>query len=149
MAIVGAMSLFGCSRVIYTNDQAMNKYKTKDDVLKQFGPPTEKITDSLEQWLYRYGKVSKQPSQPTGYMEVKNASTKDVEVFTLYDRFIIFSFDQKGNVVQWYTKGVDFTKKTFSLGRTVGLVAGSVATAVIAGVIIGNSMSFSFNWSAR
>jgi hypothetical protein len=147
LAAVGVMTLFGCSKIIYTNDQVLSQYKTKDDVLKQFGPPTEKITDTVEQWLYRYQKVSKQRSEPTGYMEVKNASTKDVEAFTFYGRFVIFSFDQKGNVVQWYTKDVDFTQKTFSPGRTIGLVAGSIGAAVIVAVIIASSMSFKFDLS--
>jgi hypothetical protein len=57
MVLLSILSLFSCTKTIYTHQQVLDRYKTKQDVSKTFGIPTEKKTsDNAEQWLYKFEK---------------------------------------------------------------------------------------------
>ncbi|HZY37465.1 MAG TPA: hypothetical protein VFE53_12495 [Mucilaginibacter sp.] len=134
IALLGMAPLFSCTKTIYTHQQAMSKYITKDDVVKNFGIPTERLkNDSTDQWLYRFEKNAQPAGQreQSKYTATINNRTADVQIFTFPKRFLLFSFDKEGKVIQWSGEGVDLGKKKFYAGRTIGLVAGiAAATAV-------------------
>jgi len=132
--LLSTLSLFSCSKLIYSNEQVMNKYKTKGDVIKQFGPPTEKRSaDAAEEWLYSYDRQAGNP----------DTTAKKVTNFSIYKRFIIFNLDMQGNVLNWRCEGVDFGKRKAQPGKTLALVAGSVG--LIAGLVTLAMHSFTFN----
>jgi hypothetical protein len=134
--IVCMISLFGCTKVLYTQDEVLGRYKTRNDVQKTFGMPTEKkISDTTERWLYRYdvhdsfNKHSVQLHQ--------NAQTVTVNELSKYDRYLLFSFDRNGNMVRCDYTGVDLTVKKKDTGATIGLVVACTAAALL--VVVGLS----------
>jgi hypothetical protein len=112
--------LCGCTTVRYTQQQVMDRYKTSQDVKKQFGLPNEKmVSDTTEEWLYSYS-----GSKIEGSVE-----TSTVPQFGEYKRYVIFSFNKQGNVVRWQSQHADLTEKKVSPVKTIALLAalGTVA----------------------
>jgi len=131
LVLLSTLSLLSCTKIIYTTDQVIDRYKTKQDVLNAFGIPTEKkISDTSERWLYRYDKNFGEHD----YKQYHNTQTLTVNDFGKYGRYLIFSFDTKGSVIRADYTGVDLTVKKQDTGATIVLVA--VGLAVVAVSII-------------
>ncbi|HEY8782998.1 MAG TPA: hypothetical protein VIM16_15335 [Mucilaginibacter sp.] len=144
IALLSMLSLFSCSKVIYSNEQAMNEFKTKESIIKKLGLPDEKRTaeDGEEEWLYKYDTGNSRAS----YSIVQNPDANtNVVNFSMYKRYIKFRMDAHGNVLSWQCEGVDFAKRQARPVQTVALIAG------IAGLIIGltsiivNSIHVTYN----
>jgi len=112
VAILSLLSLFGCSKTLYTHDEVLGRYKTKQDVQKTFGIPTEKsVSDTSERWLYSYDKRHNVELH-------QNTQTATVNEFGKYERFLIFSFDKKDNVVRYDYTGIDLAVRKKKTGAT-------------------------------
>jgi hypothetical protein len=123
IALLSMLSLFSCSKVIYTNEQVMNDFKTKESIVKKFGMPDEKRTgEDAEEWLYKYNRSN----SFTDHSITKFPNTINVINFGMYKRYIIFNMDLHGNVLSWQCEGVDFTERKPDPGKTIALVVGSV-----------------------
>ena len=131
LLLLGMLSLFSCTQVIYSHEQVMDRYKTKQNIAKVFGLPTEKITrDTSEKWLYKYsGSHSRD--------EYRNVSTLDVPEFGKYKRYVVFNFDKQGNVASWEYQGVNFAERGEDSAATVlaALFGGFLLFASILGVL--------------
>ena len=129
--------LISCTKTLYTHEEYMGRYKTQQEIVTKFGIPTEKFADdTTEQWLYKF--INDYPDRVhPSFTQVTNASSHTVKTFTEYDSFVIFTFDKHGKVMQWYAKGIDFTHKKVSAGRTVGLIAGIAAVLLFIGLTMG------------
>jgi len=126
VAILNLLSLFGCSKTLYTHDEVLGRYKTKQDVQKTFGIPTEKsVSDTSERWLYSYDKRHNVELH-------QNTQTATVNEFGKYERFLIFSFDKKDNVVRYDYTGIDLAVRKKKTGATIALIGGAVAVTAIA-----------------
>jgi len=126
VAILSLLSLFGCSKTLYTHDEVLGRYKTKQDVQKTFGIPTEKsVSDTSERWLYSYDKRHNVELH-------QNTQTATVNEFSKYERFLIFSFDKKDNVVRYDYTGIDLAVRKKKTGATIALIGGAVAVTAIA-----------------
>lgn len=126
VAILSLLSLFGCSKTLYTHDEVLGRYKTKQDVQKTFGIPTEKsVSDTSERWLYSYDKRHNVELH-------QNTQTATVNEFGKYERFLIFSFDKKDNVVRYDYTGIDLAVRKKKTGATIALIGGAVAVTAIA-----------------
>jgi hypothetical protein len=137
MALLSMLSLFSCSKVIYTQQQVLDTYKTKESIIKKFGAPTEKLTgDTTEEWLYSY--EGRNPNT-----EHVNSSSINVANFNIYERFIKFTIDKQGNVLNWQCVGVDFAERKKAPGKTVALIAGGVGLIAILAWIASNNIHFS------
>jgi hypothetical protein len=135
IALLGMLSLFSCSKVIYTNEQVMNDFKTKESIVKKFGMPDEKRTGELgEEWLYKYH----QHNSFTDHSITQYPNTNSINVinFGMYKRYIIFNMDLHGNVLGWQCVGVDFTKRKAAPGKTIALVVGSVGLVIVLTTIL-------------
>ena len=125
VAILSLLSLFGCSKTLYTHDEVLGRYKTKQDVQKTFGMPTEKsVSDTSERWLYSYDKRHNVELH-------QNTQTATVNEFSEYERFLIFSFDKKDNVVRYDYTGIDLAVRKKKTGATIALIGGAVAVTAI------------------
>src|SRR6202000_3084639 len=133
MAILSMLSLFSCTKVIYTHEQVLDQYMSKTEVMKRFGIPTEKMTkDSTEEWLYRYDSYNTITQHSVE--EYHNTQTATVTEFNRYKRYLIFTFDLKGSVIRNDFQGVDLTVKKKDPVATVALItAGGV-------VILGSTL---------
>jgi hypothetical protein len=139
MTILCMISLFGCSKVVYTHDQVLNNYTTKKDVMKRFGMPTEKrMIDSAEAWLYRFDR--KDSFTKHSVDEYQNVQTATVTDFNRYKRYLIFVFDQKGNVIRNDYQGVDLAVKKKDTGATIALVAAGVGVIFGATALLAHSL---------
>ncbi|MBS1523415.1 MAG: hypothetical protein JST50_20610 [Bacteroidetes bacterium] len=141
--ILCMVSLFGCTRVLYTQDEVLGRYKTRNDVQKTFGIPTEKqVSDTSERWLYRYDRHNSFSDHSVELHH--NIQTVTVNDFSKYDRYLLFSFDRNCNVVRCDYTGVDLTVKKQDTGATIGLVVGCTAALLLIAVGVSH-MSFGIN----
>jgi hypothetical protein len=131
-ALLSMLSMFSCTKTIYTHAQVLGKLQTKEDVTKVFGVPTERKTnETLEAWIYKYDR-----SNRNGIQKVDNAATADVKELSTFKRYVLFVFDKNGSLIKWDSKGVNLAVKKVSAGKTIGLVVGIAGGAVVL-VIIG------------
>ena len=138
--LLSMVSLFGCTKVLYTHEEVLGRYKTRNDVQKTFGIPTERqVNDTAERWLYQY---DKHDSFNKHYVELHhNVQTVTVSDFSKYDRYLLFSFDKAGNVVRCDYTGVDLTVKKKDKGATIALVV--LCTGLVIGmIVVGSNMTF-------
>ena len=120
--LLSMMSLLGCTKVMYTNEQVISLYKTKKDVLKRFNIPTEKkVNDSTEQWLYRYDRNNSFADH--SLVEYQNLSTNNVKEFNRYKRYIIFMMDKQGDIIRCDYHGVNLAVREKNTAGTIALVA--------------------------
>jgi hypothetical protein len=143
--LLSTLSLFSCTKTIYTHEQVLGRYQTKQDVMKTFGIPTEKKTnDTTEEWLYRYERNDS--FRKHSVEEFHNIQTANVADFNRYKKYLIFTFDQKGNVIRADFEGVDLAvKKADALGTIVLVVAGAGIVLGAAAIAISNT-SFSIGY---
>jgi hypothetical protein len=131
IAFLSMLSLFGCTKTIYTHEQVLDLYQTKQDVIKKLGIPTEKKTsDTTEEWLYRYERYD--TFKKHSVEAFHNTQTVSVADFNRYKKYLIFTFDQKGNVIRSDSHGVNFAVKKVDAFGTVVLIAAGVG--VVAGL---------------
>jgi hypothetical protein len=156
LVIVGQLlSQFSCTKTIYSHQQVMQSYKTKNNVMRQFGPPDEKIKgkDFAEEWLYDADKASafgksktKVKVNGTYYAHIDTLHTKTVNEFTAYLTYIKFAFDDEGNTIKYETSpGINFAEKKSNPVGTALIVVGAVGAMVAISVVaVDNSLK---NWN--
>jgi hypothetical protein len=133
LAVLTMLSLFSCTKVLYTHEQVVDRYKTKQDVSKTFGIPTEKKTgDNVEQWLYKFEKDDS--FKEHAVKEYHNTQTATVTDFNKFNKYLIFTFDLQGNVTRCDYSGVDLTVKTKDKEATIVIIA--LGAVVLAGLIV-------------
>jgi hypothetical protein len=124
LALSGILLLLSCTKTVYTHEQVLDSYKTKQDVARKFGRPKEKqTTDNAERWLYKYEGHS--PAD-----RISNEKVAYVTELGKYDRYLIFSFNNQGNVTGWNCAGVSFAYKKPNITGTALLVAGVIVFIV-------------------
>jgi len=142
-ALLGMLSLFSCTKVLYTHEQVMNRYQTKQDVIGKFGMPTEKKTDedSTEEWLYKFDRKGAFSDHAT----VEQMKNKAVAVtgFSRYKRYIIFTIDKQDRVIMTQFDGVNLEERVKNPGGTVALVAGGMVLIGLM-VVAAHAITFSF-----
>ena len=149
LALLSIIALPGCTKVIYTHQQVIDSYKTKDQLTKKFGIPTQKkMSGDTEEWLYRY--EMKSTGKPI-VSQAENVKTADVTEFTMFKRYIIFAFDKQGNITGQRSEGVDLTQKEKAPGKTIALIGGCVAVTVAVvwvatNAILKSSFSYGGSW---
>ena len=136
--IPGMVLLFGCTRVLYTQDEVLGRYKTRNDVQRTLGIATERqVSDTSERWLYRY---DRHDSFSQHSVELhRNTQTITVDDFSQYDRYLLFSFDKNGKVVRCDYTGVDLTVKKKDTGATIGLVVACTAAVLLIAVVVSHA----------
>jgi len=137
-----ALLQLGCTKVVYTHEQVVDLYKTKQDLIKAFKMPTEKKTnDSTEEWLYRYDRNTSLTDHSIA--EFPNVVTTNVTEFSKFKRYIIFTIDKRGNVIMCYYKGVDLAVRKKNTGGTIALIA--LGVLLVAMSYVGSqTISFSY-----
>jgi len=140
LMLLGMLSLFSCTKIVYTHEQVISLYKTKQDVTKTFGIPTEKkMNEGTEEWLYRYDKAG-----PHSSKEFQNTITTNVTEFNRYDRYIMFTMDKQGNIIRCDYVGVDLAVRKNNPAGTIVLIAAGVALITV-GYLAAQSTTFTYN----
>jgi len=126
----------------------MQTFRTKEDVIKQFGQPDE-ILASVDtvQWLYNCSPSSNFAATRTkvkigGTYRSSNGNynvPRDVKQFSGYEQFVRFTMNNQGKVLDWKSSGKNFAQRK---GKTLVNVAIIVGAVAIVTVIIG---SLAFN----
>jgi hypothetical protein len=146
IAILSMLSLFSCTKVIYTHEQVLNQYMAKPDVIKRFGIPTEKVTkDSTEEWLYRYDSYNTITQH--SIEEYHNTQTASVTEFNRYKRYLIFTFDLKGNVIRNDFQGVDLSIKKKNTVATIALITAGAAVILGGTLYASNHLFDGWTWT--
>jgi hypothetical protein len=116
------LSLFCCTKVVYTNQQVVGRYKTKREVTQKFGLPAEKLMGSTrEEWLYRF-----ESRFPMKHLELENLDTTSTVVtqFKRNGKYAIFTFDMRGNVLSSEFRNIDAAERKLATGKTIALLGG-------------------------
>ena len=127
--------LCSCAKKVYTHQQVMQSFHTKDDVKKRFGKPDQVKKDTvMEEWVYNQdvagntGKTAKQDTVIATNAIPDTLKTKVVK----HSKYIRFIFDRDGNVAGYKSNGIDLSHVTKdSFGLTVLKVLGITALLVI------------------
>lgn len=134
--------LCSCSKRLYTHQQVMQSFHTKDDVFKRFGnPDIKRMADSTEIWIYNHDVSGKHP-QPIAKTPSANDTTKvstdSIQTVTAQSQnvYINFMFDRTGNIVGYKSNGVDLSYvKKVSAGTNILNALGVVALiAIVVGI---------------
>jgi hypothetical protein len=150
LAVLVVFSSVSCTKVIYTTQQNLASYSTKDQVLERFGIPTEKREEGyVTEWIYYYGSVN--ISSQLTYAQVHaNATASGNSVYgsaygsqntntvsTNVARYVKFTFEGRGRVTKYEWQGVDLSTRKAAPGRTIACVL--VGVAAIAAIVIAAS----------
>ncbi|MFI5162639.1 MAG: hypothetical protein ACHQHN_15275 [Sphingobacteriales bacterium] len=142
-AFLSMLSLFSCTKIVYTHEQVIGLYKTKQDVMKAFKIPTEKkMSDSTEEWLYRYDRNTSFTDHTIA--EFPNTHTVDVTDFNRYKRYIIFTMDKQGNIIRCDYEGVDLAVRKKNPAGTIALIAGGLVIITM-GYVGSQNISWSYS----
>jgi len=127
--------LCSCSKKLYTHQQVMQSFHSKDDVLKRFGnPDIKRMADSTEIWIYNRDMGAKSFDSTAKLSKINTDTTKALPMVK-QGKYINFMFDRSGNVVGYKSNGIDLTyEKKISAGTNILKALG---TAAIIAVIVG------------
>ncbi len=148
--LLGLISLCSCSKVVYTHQQVLQSFRTRNDVAKQFGVPNEKITgEGIEMWTYNRDTLSavQAVNKPD---TLKNSHTAidslKANQYNRHDKYIKFTFDTAGNVTGYKSNGVNLsTTKKDNFGKGLLNVLGVTAVViVIVGVTLAKDGNLDF-----
>jgi hypothetical protein len=135
--------LTSCTKTVYSHKDFMEQFRTKDQVVRQFGVPYKKGEDGdYTEYVYDFGHTV----VGMGYKNSNtNASVTD-DGNSIYgrsntngyggvrydelNRHVRFVFDNRNNVVSYETQGVDFSKKKTAVGRTILLFTLSIGAGI-------------------
>ena len=122
LILMWILTIGGCTKVLNSQQQIMQRDTTKAQVSKDFGRPAEKRqSEETEEWLYNYGAGSAN----------SNFETNTVTQFSQFSSYVKFTFDGNGNVTKWDSHGVNKEVRQKNTSGTIVLVVGLV------GILIG------------
>jgi hypothetical protein len=131
--LMSTVTLCSCTHTLYTHQQVLQKCRTKDDVLKQFGQPDEvNPGPGFDQWTYNMEKQQspKKSQKDEATIAVPDSLVRDSlqrvnpDKFTKYVKFI---FDKQGNVTGYKAEGIDLThKEKDSFGKSFVTITGGI-----------------------
>ena len=152
LALMGLLSIYSCTKVIYSHRQVMQSFHTKEAVVKQFGLPDQmRETNRVTEWLYNCDSTSTFASNTrvringtyNPVIDSINTNSVAVKQFTLHSKYVKFAFDKQGNVLNYDSHGVNFAEREKNTIGTVLLVTGSVAFVIVVASIISVNAAFS------
>ena len=124
--LIPLLILCGCTHTMYTHQQVLQKCRTKDDVLKQFGQPDEKIPgEGMEQWVYR---MDKGPApMPDSLKSKPDSLAADTAQYVPQEKYVKFMFDDQGKVMGYKASGVDLTRRVKdNFGKSFVTITGGI-----------------------
>lgn len=123
-AVLFLLFLTSCTKTIYSHEDVITRQQTKEDVIKQFGLPSEKFEDNgYTQYVYDYGSTTVSSSYGRRNTNVTvnsssnslygsaNSNAYVVGRMSTYTNYAKFVFDSNDRLIRWETKGVDFAEK--------------------------------------
>jgi len=137
--LMASLSISGCSKIVYTHEQVMQSYHTKNDVIKQFGYPEQRREiGGTTEWVYSCDSASTLFNSKTkigvngSYNGIPDSlKMVNVNEFTNYNKYLRFTFDVQGNVLKYDSRNVSFVKRKANPAATVLVVLGSVAATIL------------------
>jgi hypothetical protein len=136
LIVITLLIFSSCTRVLYTHNQVMDRYHTKEEIIARFGLPTEKRQgENIEEWIYDFGTISKGRGTGVGYRGISFSSGQ----YDNTQKFIKFTFDSNGKLLKWDSQSVDLTEKKVSTGKTIAGVIILLGLSIAAGIALGNS----------
>lgn len=124
--LIFLLPFVSCTKVIYTHDQVMSRYSTKDQVISEFGLPTYKRSEGkIEEFIYSFG------SRLVG-QSFSNEGLRTTRI-NEYERYVKFTFSNN-NVTKWASQGVDYKVTKPNSGGTVLLIISIVLLSL--GIVI-------------
>ncbi|MBS1522975.1 MAG: hypothetical protein JST50_18385 [Bacteroidetes bacterium] len=123
--------LCSCSKKLYTHQQVMQSFHTKDDVFKRFGnPDIKRAVDSTETWIYNHDVSGK--SQPLTAQTPPGSDTSQISHADIQTAYVNFMFDRNGNIIGYKSNGVDLSYvKNVSAAHNVLNVLGAAAIIIV------------------
>ena len=130
-----------CTKVLYTHNDYMQRFRTKQDVINSFGLPTEKREEGdILEWVYYFGKTT----TGIGYSNTNQRSTISSDYSSVYgnsnglsvarvnesNRYVKFTFDKNNNVISYNSSGVDYTQRVKDKKATTWCIVLSIVASV-------------------
>ena len=111
--LLSTILLTSCYKVLYTHSQVLNRYKTKDQVLRAFGVPAYKNGEgNYEEWTYDFGSTNVTRSSANAYNNYYGGvSANGTTTNQTYNRYVKYTFNGDW-VARVTSSGVDYTEYT-------------------------------------
>ena len=128
--LISMLLLSSCSKVLYSHNDVMARYRSKADVIKGFGLPTVKKEEGqYSEWIYNYG------STIQGFNTKLSGSNVNLSKYNTYSTYVKFNF-QGDKVIDWRTQGTDFTVKSGNDEKTLLWILGISGVLIFIGGIL-------------
>jgi hypothetical protein len=147
LSIACGILFSNCTKLVYTTDQYLGNFRTQKGVVTAFGLPTQQRQgQGITEWIYDYGSMGIGSTYSLGNANANvnsygnssygnaSGSISSVSVFSNFQRYVKFTFDNQGNATRYEYRGVDFSERKKARGKTVALIG--IGLAVMAGLII-------------
>ncbi len=145
LLIIFSNSCITFYRVEKTNSQVLNSYKTKDQVLHNFGVPAHKRGEgTYSEWTYDFGSTNVSRSSANAYDNYYGGvSASGTTVNETYSRYLKFTFNGN-NVTKWDCQGVDYTKRVVDKKKTRRrhIITASITGTICAIYLILNALLY-------
>ena len=142
MAVFPLVKMEMDKKTAVSHSDVMDKYKTKKDVIRGFGIPTNKDKfEGIDIWYYDKGSTSTTSSYGNANTNLNSNTYSGINANTnanissttrSYNKYVEFQFEND-RVVNWRTKGIDYGDKPNWLGAyAFGFLIDTVLTVIIA-----------------
>jgi len=142
LLLLAGLTLCSCMKTVHTHQQVMQSFRNRDEVALRFGMPDEiMVKNGVAGWLYICDTVSNRALASRATNDQNYKFTNDstglrkamVSQFSLHKRYMVFSFNQHGDVLAYSSRGVNIASKKNNTLGTVLLVTGlaTVSAAII------------------
>ena len=140
LLLLAGLTLCSCMKTVHTHQQVMQSFRNRDEVALRFGMPDEiMVKNGVAGWLYICDTVSNRALASRATNDQNYKFTNDstglrkamVSQFSLHKRYMVFSFNQHGDVLAYSSRGVNIASKKNNPLGTALLVTGLAASVAV------------------
>ena len=133
-AIYCVFLLTSCTQLVYSHDDYINRFKTKQAVMDTFGQPSEKREgDSTMEWLYDYSNIPKTHiGSVQGFKQARETKTVTLAEFSNHKKYVIFTFNKEDSAISAAWRGVDFSRS--KRDTTATIIAAVLGVGILFGI---------------
>ena len=152
-ALCLTVCISSCTRTLYTADEILSRYTTKDGVIGYYGLPTVKRQDGkYTEFYYDHGTGSVGSAYASGSARGSVTRTQNgaygevsgngyaVGSVVNFNRYVKFTFDENDRVINAEARGVDLSVKQKAPGKTALFIIMLVGGSIAAGAALAGSM---------
>lgn len=128
------LAIFACSctKTLYSTQDVLGRYRSKDQVIARYGLPTVKREEGeYTEFYYDHGAITLANSYSRANVDASVTRTRDgaygsatgtgysIGSATSFNRYVKYTFDKYDRVIGAESRGVDLAEKKNAPGKTI------------------------------